>query len=223
MIKGSAIILGAGRSKRAGTDKQFYRLGDKYLIQHTVERFRSSAYINEIILALSEENINEYIHLFNDIKVVKGGNTRMESMLNASKEITPNNDVVLVHDGARPFVSPELIKRVVEAAYKYGCAVPIIPLKDTIKEIDLENSSVIKTLDRNKIFAVQTPQGYRVENFRRIIQEEGITHFTDDSQVAEKMGMMVYCVEGDEINIKVTTPMDLLIAEVLYEKNKTKL
>lgn len=223
MIKTSAIILAAGRSQRAGIDKQFYRLGDKYLIQHTIERFRSSQVINEIILVLSEENIKKYGDIFNGIKIAQGGKTRIESMLNGAKYISPQSDVVLVHDGARPFVSERIIKEVSEAAYRYGCAIPAIPINDTIKEIDRENSCVIKTINREKVFAVQTPQGYHIQNFKKLINQTDITDdLTDDSQLAEKMGMRIYVVEGEDTNIKITTPIDFIIAEVLYEKNKTK-
>lgn len=221
MIKASVIILAAGQSQRAGTDKQFYKLGNKYLIQHTIEKFKSSQYINEIILVLSENNLKKYSQLFNGIKLTIGGKTRIESMINGSKQLSNKIDVVLVHDGARPFVSTNLVKKIVNISYKYGCAIPVIPVKDTIKEIDTKTSIVIKTLDRKRYFAVQTPQGYTLDNFKKIIKSTPLDDLTDDSQIAERIGIKVHTINGEETNIKITTPLDLVLAGVLYEKHKT--
>ncbi|MCX7911115.1 MAG: 2-C-methyl-D-erythritol 4-phosphate cytidylyltransferase [Endomicrobia bacterium] len=225
MIKASALILAAGLSKRAKTDKQFYKINGKYLIQHTVEKFIKIDEISEIILVLSKKNIKKYAHIFSNekIKLVEGGKTRMESFTNASKNISNSVDVIIVHDGARPFVSTKLIKKIIYSSKKYSCAIPVIPLKDTIKEINLKTLTVIKTVERSKYFAVQTPQGYSYKVFKKIISQKIPQNLTDDSQLAELLRIKIHTIEGEETNIKITTPIDLKIAGVIYEEiTKTK-
>lgn len=223
MIKTTAIILAAGKSKRAKTDKQFYKLSNRYLIEHTIEKFISLNEITEIILVLSNKNLKKFSSLFTHpkIKLTAGGETRMDSLLNGSKELNSQPDVVLVHDGARPFVTEQLIKKIIKNSKNHGCAIPIIPLKDTIKEIDTENLTVKKTLPRENIFAVQTPQGYRFDIFKKILSKaKKHRHLTDDSQIPEKLKIPIKVILGEEANIKITTPLDLKIAEVIYENSK---
>lgn len=224
MIKTSAIILAAGYSKRASTDKQFYNLNGRYLIEITLSKFLS-ADINEIIIALSPENLKKYSEIFSKygVKLAEGGKTRIESLIKSSKYISGDSSVVIVHDGARPFVSTDLINKIISASNSYGCAVPVIPLKDTIKEVDTDNQKIIKTIERKKHFAVQTPQGYIKEIFDRIINSVKDFEVTDDSQIAESLGIEVKVIPGEETNIKITTPLDLMIAEVIYEKTQIKL
>lgn len=223
MIKTTAIILAAGKSKRAGTDKQFYKLSNKYIIQHTIDKFINIDEIKEIIIVLSKENLKKYESLFRNpkIKLTIGGSTRIQSLINGSKQIKTNPDVIIVHDGARPFISEKLIKEIIINSHKNGCIVPIIPLKDTIKEINTKNLTVIKTPSRDRFFAVQTPQGYSKDIFSMIISSANrYKHLTDDSQIAEKLKIKIKAIFGEETNIKITTPIDFKIAEVIYEKTK---
>ncbi len=214
----AAIILAAGRSLRAKTDKQFLQIDGKYLIEITISRFLSE--VDEIIVALSTENIKKYSNIFSDrkIKIVEGGSTRLESLINASKKLSDDSKIILVHDGARPFVSKNLINKIIEVSKLYGCAVPILPLKDTVKEVDITNNRIIKTIERSKHFSIQTPQGYKREVFEKIIKSISDTSLTDDSQIAESLGIEVKTVSGEETNIKITTPLDIEIAGVIYEK-----
>ncbi|MGC8867693.1 MAG: 2-C-methyl-D-erythritol 4-phosphate cytidylyltransferase [Elusimicrobiales bacterium] len=222
MNKTSAIILAAGRSLRAGSDKQFLKLNGRYLIEVTLSKFISE--VDEIVVALSKDNIEKHLDIFSNskIKVVEGGNTRIESLINASRKLSDNSQIILVHDGARPFVSKQLINKMISASKSYGCAVPVIPLKDTVKEVDINSQKVIKTIERDRHFLVQTPQGYRRDIFERIVKSITNTSFTDDSQIAESLGMEVRAIIGEETNIKITTPLDIIIAGVIYEETQKK-
>ncbi len=215
-LKKQVVILAAGSSTRAKTDKQFFKLGDKYLIEFTIERFRKAG-IDDIVLVLSDENIKKYSQIFDEIKIVCGGKTRIQSFLNGSRLIARDTDIILVHDGARPFVSQTLINKLIEKAYEYGASIPAIKLKDTVKEVG-ENNIVMRTLKRENLRAVQTPQVYRKDIFELLVKNIDDIEITDDSQIIEKLGKSVYVVEGEETNIKITTPLDLQIAEVIYEK-----
>jgi 2-C-methyl-D-erythritol 4-phosphate cytidylyltransferase len=216
-----AIILAGGKSTRAKTDKQFFKIKDKYLIEITVSKFLKIKEVSKIILVLSKENIEKYSYLFKNhkITITEGGETRTQSLINGSKFIKDTDSVIMVHDGARPFISENLIKKLYETACRKGNAVPALKLKDTVKEID-ENMKVKKTLNRNSLMAVQTPQCYKIELFKKLIENIRDCDFTDDSQIIEKLGYDVFLVEGEEANIKITTPIDFAISEAIYEKGR---
>ena len=215
------IILAGGKSTRAKTDKQFFKIKDKYLIEITVSKFLKIKEVSKIILVLSKENIEKYSYLFKNhkITITEGGETRTQSLINGSKFIKDTDSVIMVHDGARPFISENLIKKLYETACRKGNAVPALKLKDTVKEID-ENMKVKKTLNRNSLMAVQTPQCYKIELFKKLIENIRNCDFTDDSQIIEKLGYDVFLVEGEEANIKITTPIDFAISEAIYEKGR---
>jgi len=215
------IILAGGKSTRAKTDKQFFKIKDKYLIEITVSKFLKIKEVSKIILVLSKENIEKYSYLFKNpkITITEGGETRTQSLINGSKFIKDTDSVIMVHDGARPFISENLIKKLYETACRKGNAVPALKLKDTVKEID-ENMKVKKTLNRNSLMAVQTPQCYKIELFKKLIENIRDCDFTDDSQIIEKLGYDVFLVEGEEANIKITTPIDFAISEAIYEKGR---
>jgi 2-C-methyl-D-erythritol 4-phosphate cytidylyltransferase len=217
--KTQVIIVAGGKSIRAKTDKLFFKIKDKRILEITVSRFIDIPEIDKIILVLSKENKEKYSYLFKNpkIKITEGGDTRMLSLINGSKLIDKDVQVVMVHDGARPFVSENLIKKLIYYAYEKGCAIPGIKLKDTVKEIDA-NLSVVKTLNRENLVSVQTPQCYSMELFEKLIGNITDFNLTDDSQIIEKLNLPVYVVEGEETNLKITTPIDFKIAEVLYEE-----
>lgn len=217
--KTQVIIVAGGKSIRAKTDKLFFKIKGKHILEITVSKFINIPEIDKIILVLSKENKEKYSGLFNHpkIKITEGGQTRMISLINGSKLIDKDSEVVMVHDGARPFVSENLIKKLIYYAYEKGCALPGIKLKDTVKETD-ENMKVVKTLNREKLVSVQTPQCYSLELFEKLISNIADFNLTDDSQIIEKLNLPVYVIEGEETNLKITTPMDFTIAEVLYEE-----
>ena len=162
----------------------------------------------------------EGANLRKKVKIVCGGATRTESVLAAAVEADPKSEFLAVHDGARPLISQEVIERTVRAAHTYGAAAPGIPVKDTIKLV--EGYVIADTPDRSKLQAVQTPQVFDCDLIKGALQKarEENAELTDDCSAVERLKMSVVMVEGDERNIKVTTPMDLKIAQMLLEDMK---
>lgn len=219
----SAIILAGGKGKRMGSkiSKQFLQLKGKPILYYTLKKFIDNSYIDKIVLVLSkdeieyctEEILNKY-SLKVDI-IVEGGKERQDSVYNALKSIK-KTDIVLIHDGARPFVTDRIIEEGIEYAKHYGAAAPGVIPKDTIKIKDSSSFS-IDTPDRNSLVAIQTPQVFKYDKIlscHEQIKISGIT-VTDDTMVAEMYNNKVYLYEGEYTNIKITTPEDLILAERL--------
>lgn len=219
----SAIILAGGKGKRMGSkiSKQFLQLKGKPILYYTLKKFIDNSYIDKIVLVLSkdeieyctEEILNKY-SLKVDI-IVEGGKERQDSVYNALKSIK-KTDIVLIHDGARPFVTDRIIEEGIEYAKHYGAAAPGVIPKDTIKIKDSSSFSV-DTPDRNSLVAIQTPQVFKYDKIlscHEQIKISGIT-VTDDTMVAEMYNNKVYLYEGEYTNIKITTPEDLILAERL--------
>lgn len=219
----SAIILAGGRGKRmaAGISKQFILVKGKPILYYTLERFINCSLIDEIILVLPKDEIEyckkEVINKYSlkVDKIIEGGKERQDSVFNALKSLNDSN-IVLIHDGARPFVSKEIIENGIKYAKQYGAAAPGVMPKDTIKVRD-ENGFSSETLDRSKLIAIQTPQIFKkdiIVNCHKKIKEEDIA-VTDDTMVVEHYGHRVYLYNGEYTNIKVTTPEDLILCEYL--------
>ena len=151
-------------------------------------------------------------------KILQGGKERVESSAAGVFEADRHSGYIAISDGARPFVTPEIISATVEAARKYGAATPAVPVKDTIKSA--ENGVVTGTPDRSKLFAVQTPQVFEADLIKGALTKAIRDNIpvTDDCSAVERLGMSVKIVEGDERNLKVTTPMDLKVAQMLLEE-----
>lgn len=202
---------GSGTRMKANKNKLFLPLSDeKSILSHTIEKFLTHSAIDEIIIPCKDcdrENIQEILSEFStnkNVLLVKGGETRTDSVQNALN-IT-QSDIVLIHDGARPFVTHEVIDRVIDGVKLHGAVIPVIPPQDTVKES--ENGYITKTLSRESLALVQTPQGFVTEKLKyaySIISPNEI--YTDDSSVYEKIGK-VFVVRGDKNNIKLTTPED---------------
>lgn len=219
----SAIILAGGKGKRMGLEisKQFVELKGKPILYYTLKRFMDNSYIDQIVLVLSkdeieyciEEILNKY-SLKVDI-IVEGGAERQDSVYNALKSIK-KTDIVLIHDGARPFITDRIIEEGIEYAKYYGAAAPGVMPKDTIKIKNSGNFSV-DTPNRNLLVAIQTPQIFKYEEILRChekIKKAGIS-VTDDTMVVELYNHKVYLYDGEYTNIKITTPEDLVLAERL--------
>lgn len=219
----SVIILAGGRGKRMGTNisKQYIPVNGKPILYYTIKKFLGCKSIDKIVLVLPEDEIeyckkevlNKYSLKVD--KIVKGGKERQDSVYNGLNELK-NTDIVLIHDGARPFVSEKIIIDGIENAKKYGAAAPGIIPKDTIKVKDMESFSK-ETLDRSVLLAVQTPQVFKfklIKECHEKVKNENIL-VTDDTMVVERYGNKVYLYEGSYTNIKITTPEDLIIAEYL--------
>lgn len=221
----SAIILAGGKGKRMGSaiSKQFIDIKGKPIIYYTLKKFSENKKIDNIIVVLLEdevkyfkENILKKYELRIN-KIVIGGKERQDSVYNALKSLkNSSTDIVLIHDGARPFISERIINEGIKFAEIYGAAAPGVMPKDTIKVKNEKNFSV-DTPNRANLVSIQTPQVFK---FDEILEcHEKIRYngemVTDDTMVVEKYGYSVYLYDGEYTNIKVTTPEDLILAERL--------
>ena len=219
----SAIVLAGGRGKRMNyhKSKEFIEIKGKHVLVNTLEKFIYNKSIDEVILVLPEEEVDyckkEVLQRYSlkVDRIVIGGKERQDSVFNAL-EAMEKADIVLIHDGARPFINEKIIEEGIKYANIYGAAAPGVTPKDTIKIKNEDNISV-DTPDRNTLVAVQTPQCFKYDEIyqchRKIKEENAIV--TDDTSVVERYGHKVYLYEGDYTNIKITTPEDLILAERL--------
>lgn len=220
-----AVIVAAGTASRmGGIDKILAPLDGEPVICHSLEAFQESDVIWEIVVVTREElvaPIGELCKKYPKVKaVIPGGETRQDSVALGLEALSKDMDLAAVHDGARPLISLEVIDRAVRAANSYSAAAPAVPVKDTVKMV--EGGLAVSTPDRSKLRAVQTPQVFGRELLRAAlykVQKEK-TSVTDDCAAVERLGVKVKMVEGDERNIKITTPMDLVVARMLMEEEK---
>ncbi len=218
-----AVIVAAGSATRmGGIDKVMARLGGEPMIRRTVRAFQDCDAVSEIVVVTREDLILPITSLCADmpkvIAVVAGGKSRQESVHLGLNALSGKVRLAAIHDGARPLVTWQVIDRVIRAANTYGAAAPAIPVKDTVKVV--QGGVVKQTPDRSTLSAVQTPQVFDFDLLRGALKktETEKAQVTDDCSAVERMGMAVKIVEGDERNIKVTTPLDLKIAELLLEE-----
>ena len=222
----SAIVLAGGRGKRMGSvqSKQYINLNGKPILYYTLKQFIKNDLIDKIILVIPEDEIyyckNEVLDKYEIVVdgLICGGKERQDSVYNALSQLD-GSDIVLIHDGARPFVSQRIINDAVKYAKIYKAAAPGVMPKDTIKVKGEDNFSV-DTLVRNNLVAIQTPQAFEfnmIYECHKEVKKRGIA-VTDDTAVAELFNHKVYIYEGDYNNIKITTPEDLILAEYLVKK-----
>ena len=218
-----AVIVAAGTASRmGGIDKVMAPLAGEPMIAKTVRTFQNCDAVSEIVIVTREDLIVPITNLCKDMPkvttVVCGGKSRQESVNLGLNALSGKIKLAAVHDGARPLITWQVIDRTIRAANTYGAAAPAIPVKDTIKVVQ---GGVVKTTpDRATLFAVQTPQVFDFDLLRGALKKAELegAQLTDDCSAVERMGVAVKIVEGDERNIKVTTPMDLKIAEMLLEE-----
>jgi 2-C-methyl-D-erythritol 4-phosphate cytidylyltransferase/2-C-methyl-D-erythritol 2,4-cyclodiphosphate synthase len=222
--KVAAIITAAGQGKRFGGDglKQYLPLTGKPVLRHSVEAFTTHPDVDAVIVITHpdhEELYNETVQGLDLLPTVHGGNTRQESVfegLKALQDFPP--DYVLIHDAARPFVTAEMISRVVDGLSDAEAVIPTLPVIDTIKETD--NGAVVKTIERNKVKRVQTPQGFHFKTiFDAHVKMQG-EEFSDDAGIFEAVGGKVAITEGDELASKITTQVDFMRAEVACRQER---
>ncbi|MST95186.1 MAG: 2-C-methyl-D-erythritol 4-phosphate cytidylyltransferase [Pedosphaera sp.] len=220
----SAIIVAAGRGTRMGPDldKLFLEVAGRPVIAHTWQRFETAGCIDEIILVVREgmqpafAELAEKYHFSKAFRFVAGGAERQDSVSSGLQALASGVELVAIHDGARPCVSHELITATLEAARETGAAVAAQRVTDTIKESG-DGLSITRHLDRSRLWAVQTPQSFRVEVIRRAVataKENGLS-LTDDTAACELIGQPVRLVAGTAPNPKVTLPADLPFIELL--------
>lgn len=221
----TAIVAAAGASSRMeGINKLLEPLDGVPVLVRTLTALQLAQWVDNIVVAAREEELVEISHLCRTYgitkcaKVVRGGESRVHSVLLAALEAPQGTELLAVQDGARPLVTPELIDRVVEAAARCGAAAPAVPVKDTIKVVRAD-SAVEQTLDRGALRAVQTPQVFEASILKAALQSalESGAAVTDDCSAVERLGKVVFLVDGDEENLKITTPVDLILAEAILQ------
>jgi 2-C-methyl-D-erythritol 4-phosphate cytidylyltransferase len=222
----TAVIPAAGSGMRMGLkeEKQYLEIGGMPLLVHTLRVFQECHLVDSIIIVVPEKDVDYCIHqvvpryqLSKVCKVIGGGERRQDSVRNGIEAVADSCRWVLIHDGVRPFVSIELIEKVIKAARRYRAVITGLPVTETIKRVD-SKANVLKTIERKGLWRIQTPQIFSREDIHLAHKEalkRAWTDATDDSLLVEKMGIPVKIIEGQERNIKITTPYDLQVARFL--------
>jgi 2-C-methyl-D-erythritol 4-phosphate cytidylyltransferase len=225
----TALIPAAGMGKRmaAGINKQYLNLGGKPILAHTLNVFEQAPFVDEIVVIVPEDEIpycrESVIDRFGFAKarrIIAGGRERQESVCNGLRAVTElmDDDIVIIHDGVRPFVPLEAVQRSIETASLHDGALVAVPVKDTVKTA--VDGIVVDTPDRENIWLAQTPQTFRYGVIRNAHEKAMAESFlgTDDASLVERMGKKVHIVMGDYRNIKITTPEDMLLAEAFMRQ-----
>ena len=224
--KNTAIIVAAGSGKRIGgsVKKQFVEINGKPVLRYTLEKFQRSSDVDEIIVVVPKHDVDFLSDVIpvkwgisKTIHVVAGGKERQQSVYSALKLVNGSTELVLIHDGVRPFIQLQEIKMLVEIAGEFGAAVIGITPKDTIKQII--GNVVLESLNRQELLAVQTPQVFKRELILRAFEnnQNFLKNVTDDAGLVEMLGEKVFVVKGGAHNFKITTPEDLWLAEKLVQ------
>ena len=229
-VKATAIVVAAGKGKRMGANynKQFIQLRNKPILAYTLEVLQKSNIIQNIILVVGEtevefckEMVVSKYTLDKVSHVIPGGSERKDSVQKGLLMLGDDCDVVLVQDGARPFLTEDMINMSIETAMLEGAVIVAVPVKDTIK-IANDDMEVVETLERSRLWAVQTPQTFKKDVIIGAYQKLGDNQLeiTDDASVVEGLGIKVKILMGNYKNIKITTPEDLLIAEEILKRGE---
>ena len=225
-MNATAIIVAAGEGRRIGgrTSKIYLPIAGRALLLRTLDQFFRSQRVNNVIVVTAKQDLARCQTLLrNDPHVGEqswilqtGGSSRQKSVKRGLEKVSSDCDVVLIHDGARPFVSPELIDRVVEAASARHAVVVGVPVRDTIKVIS-ESRQILSTPRRDCLWEIQTPQAFERSLILQahVAAQRNDQDATDDASLVERLGKPVYLIEGERTNIKITVPEDLLFAEAL--------
>jgi len=225
----TAVIVAAGKGKRMGTDisKQFLPLGGKEILAHTVEVFESAENIRDIVLVTGEDSLQDVRDMAQEyswkkiVSVVAGGKERQDSVWNGLQAVSGDTELVLIHDGVRPFVTEEILNLSIDPAVEMGGCVAGVPAKDTIKVCNSENIAV-DTPDRSTLCQIQTPQTFRKDLIVKAYAQAKAEGFigTDDASLAEYSGYPVKVIMGSYRNIKITTREDLIIGEAFLKEGQ---
>lgn len=220
------IVLAAGKGKRmkAGKNKQFIELEGKPVIIHTLSVFEADPWCSEIKLVINEKEKDIFKELLHQYPVQKikemviGGGERQDSVYNGLTSFQ-SAEIVLVHDGARPFISQEVIHNLVEKASKEGAAIVGVPVKDTIKRVS-KAGVVEETVERSSLWSIQTPQAFRYPILKEAHEKAKTENYlgTDEASLVERIQVPVHIVEGEYENFKLTTPEDLILAKAFLQK-----
>ena len=217
----------SGKSKKAAPSKQFTELRGTPVLIHTLRKFASSPQVSEIFIALRENELNGFRSRLNQeakdvlqkkVQLVVGGEHRQQSVANALAAVSAQaDDIVLVHDAVRPFVTEAIIQEVIKAAAQTGAAIAGMPAVDTVKQVErtAAGALITATVPRERVVMAQTPQGFRYDVLKKAFDESAADGFigTDEASLVERSGREVAVVMGSPRNIKITTPADMELAE----------
>lgn len=217
-----AVIVAGGSGLRMGTTvpKQFLKLHEKPVLHYTVSTFLQSYPDLQVILVLPENSlvyVDELVSGLPDgsrVTITTGGDTRFDSV-RRGLQLIQQHSIVFVHDGVRCLLTPQLVHRCYQAALEYGNAIPAIAAVDSIRILNMGRN---ETIDRNKVRMIQTPQTFFSEIIKTAFDQEYDESFTDEASVVERIGVKIHLVEGEITNIKLTQPLDMLIAEKILEE-----
>ncbi len=215
---------GSGMRMQSPVPKQFLLLNGKPVLMHTIEKFIAADSQIKIIVVLPDVEIAEWKKLCTSFSftvahlIVAGGASRFQSVKNGLEMIEDENSIVAIHDGVRPLATVELIRKCFIESANSGNAVPVIPLKESLRKKENENSVAV---DRNNFHSVQTPQCFLAAEIKRAYSIAENDSFADDASVCENAGMKIHLTDGEETNIKITTPFDIALAELILRKQKT--
>ena len=225
-IQISVIIPAAGLGTRmGGIKKPYMELAGKPILAHTLCAFQRCSLVDSIIIVTAKgdesrcaQDVVTAYGIDKPLSVVTGGITRQESVYNALIELSSNTDIVVIHDAVRPLLTEDMIIQSINGAKHYGSAIVAVPVKDTIKESD-DDRFVAKTLDRRKLWAIQTPQTFKYDLILKahLYARENNIQATDDAFLVEQMGQKVKLIMGSYENIKITTPDDFAVAKAILE------
>lgn len=224
----SAVVVAAGSGRRFGGDKLMAPLCGTPVLAYSLSVLQDCPYVSEIVLVASEDNLEPYAALcdkydFHKVsKIVLGGETRLESALSGACECDPDAQLIAVQDGARPLITQELVHEVIESAISHKAAVPAVPARDTVKLT--QGKTVLSTPDRDRVFCVQTPQVFEPTILKGALTsalEKGLK-VPDDATAVEALGFPVYLSRGSHENIKITTPLDMRLAQAILDDRRDR-
>ena len=232
-MKADAVIVSAGKGQRfmEGRKKQFFSLGEKPILAHTLDRFDACPLIRSILLVVGREDqdycLTEIIEKFRYRKIsriIPGGKQRQDSVRNGLDGLPGDAEIIVIHDGVRPFVTKEMIEESIRSAARFGAVIIAMPVKDTIKMAH-PDGTVLKTLERESLWQAQTPQTFQASLIREAYlkaTEDGYIG-TDDASLVERLGKKIHILPGSYTNIKITTLEDLMLANLILKmRNHTK-
>lgn len=224
MSSNFAIIPAGGIGKRFGGKKQFKTIGSKSILEITLNTFLETKLFDQVIVSLPKEDLDQLSFSSDIIKFVEGGSSRAESVYCGFKNLdSKDDDKILIHDGVRPLISNQLINSILNELDHYKVVIPGIDLADTIKEMD--QNLVKNTIDRSKLKAIQTPQGFRGEILEEIYKNMDFKspNWTDEAMLAESLDQEIKIIPGEKTNIKVTTLEDFKLAEFYLKEIKNEI
>ena len=226
MDKVSAIILAAGSGSRFGAKKQFKKLNENPIWVYSLNTFIRSECVDELILVIPNDSLETLkksqaftsLNKKNNIKLVSGGESRKDSVINGLRVVKKANNIVCIHDAARPFIKISYIKNSIDACSEFDGAIIAVPTVDTVKKVD--NNLIKNTINRESLWMAQTPQTFKKEKLLYAINNFSHLNITDESMLMEKANFKIKLIEGDQYNFKITNEIDWELAKFIVEKNK---